>query len=210
MPPDGGGDAGGAAARADESKFAPPSFALQSGMELTGPATMEGNRLKIYIPENANDWGNSMEFVPEATDFTITARLNFKPTKQALQAGIMLYNPSAGQYNAIKLTRGYFTDFSQFQLAECAAVEGLLVGGRGVTDNIASSTAWLRLIKNGRNVGGYYSADGENFSYVSIGRTNMTVEKVLLFGSSWKDKASATVYFDEFTIDYENHTIETP
>ena len=194
----------------DESAFAKPSFKMMSGVVLHGPVSVADDRLKVFIPTGTNDWANGIEFEPEATDFTITVRLNFKPTRHALQAGIMLYNPSAGQYNAIKLTRGFFGDNAQFQLAECIQDADVLTGGRGVRDTVKGPISWLRLIKDGKTVGAYFSADGENFSYVSIGSTKMTVEKILLFGSSWTENATATAYFEELTIDYENHTVWTP
>ena len=194
----------------DEGKFAKPSFQMMSNVILHGPVSVADSRLKVFIPAGTNDWANGVEFEPEATDFTITVRLNFKPKMHALQAGIMLYNPSAGQYNAIKLTRGFFGDNNQFQLAECVVADGLLSGGRGVRDTVAGNISWLRLIKDGKNVGAYFSEDGENFSYVAIGRTNINVETILLFGSSWAERATATAYFEEFSIDYENHTVWTP
>jgi len=176
-------------------------------MQLKGGASQTGDgRLKIAIPQNANDWGNSAEFEPEATDFTVTTKLNFKGTANSLQAGIMLL--AEGQ-TAIKLIRSHANGLNRIQFNPCVAQTGLLVGNKSILDEVASSTLWLRIIKDGVNVGAYYSENGTDFNYITSGTTNLNLQKVLLFGASWA-AVEATAYFEDFDINYENYEVWLP
>jgi regulation of enolase protein 1 (concanavalin A-like superfamily) len=175
-------------------------------MKLKGGASEDENGfLKIEIPANSNDFRSTAEFVPSPNNFTVTAQLNFVPSANYLQAGIMLYTADDGSCKFIRLYQDgnnniQFANLSGSLLSPASTV---------IADPVGADTMWLRIIKNGNNVGAYYSEDGETFTYLTKGTLNAAVEKILLFGSSW-DSGNATAYFEDFSIDYDNHTIWTP
>lgn len=175
-------------------------------VNLTGGAKQEDGKAKIEIPSGANDWGNSASFTPTGNDFVITAKLNFKGTKDHLQAGIMLHQDG---YSGIKLVRAHTGGKNVIQFSGCSGAAGELVGNKNVSDDVNASTLYLRLVKKGEWVSAFYSEDGTAFTYVSHGTTNITVNKIHLFGSTWTTE-TGTAVFEDLQVKYTDIALNVP
>lgn len=173
-------------------------------LDLLGGAKQDGNNIKIDIPAQANDWGNSASIVADSQDFTITAKVNFKPGSNSLQAGIMVHE--AG-YKAIKISRIFTGGNRGIQFDECTG--GVMTGGKLVEDYMTATAIYLRVIKDGNQIAGYYSPDNVSYRLISIGTTEIQVANIRLFASSWT-AATGSAVFESLSVDYNNHTVINP
>lgn len=152
-----------------------------------GNCSVVSDKLKINIPASSNDTSNMILQSVEINDFTIMTKLDFKPTSNYLQAGLIIYQDDA---NYIKLSR-------EFNATNRYELSGPYVsGGVIVNDSIKTETAYLKLVKSGNNYTSYQSSDGYNWLQIGgVATATLTSPKIGLFGSSWSG-SSAVAFAD--------------
>lgn len=165
--------------------------------EKTGVVSKSGNNLKIFA--GANDVANKVLTTPTSQDFEIKAKLKFKPSAAFQQAGIILYNAD-DKY--IKFTRMCTPETKAIQLT--GSKDALSKDGSS-TDNIASDTLYMKVIKKGDKLAAFTSENGVEWKQIG-GNTTTNIPgnfSVGLFASSWSNNTT-DAYFEDFSINYDN------
>ncbi|MGG1552034.1 right-handed parallel beta-helix repeat-containing protein [Paenibacillus ferrarius] len=126
-----------------------------------------------------------------AGDWTIETKLDGKPSSQWSQGGLIAY---VDDLTYLRVTRLYGSG-NQFQF------DKQLAGVRThteVTDTIASTVSYLRLVKSGNSYSAYYSADGIAYTQIGTAQTaSLTDLKVGLLAVAG---TGLTANFDYFHV----------
>ncbi len=92
-------------------------------------------------------------------DWTIETRMDGKPTSQWSQGGLIVYESDQTYFRLTRL----FGSGNQLQFTK--QIDGIREHVE-VPDTIESTVSYLRIVKQGNTFGGYYSADGVEYTQV--------------------------------------------
>jgi regulation of enolase protein 1 (concanavalin A-like superfamily) len=139
--------------------------------------TTEWGEFSHSTPDNKN---TLIETAPSG-DFTITTKLNGKPTANWAQGGLVVYQDDNNFFKMVRL----YNNANQFQAGK--EVSGTVTSAV-VTDSIASTISYLKIVKSGTNYSGYYSSDGSAWTQVwtaqSMSMSNIKIGIIAFNGGS--------------------------
>lgn len=132
-------------------------------------------------------------------DFRITTRINFTPTQNSHQAGLIIYQDDD---NYLKFHRVYDSGNWVGYLWETGGSPGVC------GTEVAATTVWLQITKQGNYYTGYYSLNGVDWNQVCTGGDmSFTRLKAGLEVSHDYAAISIPADFDFFTL--EDNTIQS-
>lgn len=170
-----------------ESDFFSGNFLDTGKWAVTGSCSVVNDQLKIAIPANGNDDASKILLTPGVSDYSLTAKIDFKPATNYLQAGIIVWQDST---HYVKLSRVY-NNGNKYEFGGTS-----LSGGTTVTDPVTGSTAYIKLIKSGNTYTAFYSSDATTWTQIGgNGNAVLSSHKIGICGSSWSS-ATGTALID--------------
>ncbi|MDT8442735.1 MAG: CxxxxCH/CxxCH domain-containing protein [Desulfuromonadales bacterium] len=139
---------------------------------------------------------------PFTGDFTVTAKVNSLTNTNAwAKAGVLIIDERPNIVNRPKYAGMVVTPGNNFSL-QTRYTEGGTGGADygSVTGGTMSSPAWVRLVRTGDTVEGFYSTDGTNFTSLATDTVTFTGDVYTgVWTTSHTATATTTAVFDDFT-----------
>ncbi|MBP5308025.1 MAG: hypothetical protein J6Z34_02700 [Clostridia bacterium] len=169
--------------------------------ENKGDVALTENGLKLSAPAGANDTSNVVLVAPGATQYTVDLEIEFEPTKNHQQSGILLYVTEA---DYLKLSRSYTNNANVIDMKSSS---GSFYAS--VPDRFTESTVYFRLVVTQGVIAGYFGVDGTNYQKLGEMPNEYNGKNVFVgaFASVWSSVKGTVSYVNNFAIDTENYEI---